>query len=91
MLKDINLWIGEITNSGIREKIKSLEKSPLKDSVKKFLDKRTGHNKKDYKNMSMIQLKKEHDEIRDMYTGDYQKMVKFLEEKEKKDSGNLSI
>ena len=91
MLKDINLWIGEITNSGIREKIKSLEKSLLKDSVKKFLDKRTGHNKKDYKNMSMIQLKKEHDEIRDMYTGDYQKMVKFLEEKEKKDSGNLSI
>ncbi len=89
MLKDINLWIGEITNSGIREKIKSLEKSPLKDSVKKFLDKRTGHNKKDYKNMSMIQLKKEHDEICKMYTGDYQEMVKLLEEKEKKYSSNL--
>lgn len=83
MLRDINLWIGEITNSGIREKIKSLEKSSLKDSVKKFLDKRTGHNKKDYKNMSMAQLKREHDEIQAMYVGDYQKMVKFLEDIEK--------
>ncbi len=90
LLKNINLWIGDMTNSGIREKIKSLEKSSLKDSVKRFLDKRTGHNKKDYKNMSMIQLKKEYDEIRVMYTGDYQKMVEFLKEKEKKDSGNLA-
>lgn len=79
MLKQMNLWIGEITNSGIREKIKLLSKSALKDSVKKFVDKRTGHNQKDYRNMNMQQLKKEYEEIKAMYNGDYQAMLKEIE------------
>ena len=79
MLREIDIMIGEITNSGIREKIKLLEKSNLKDSVKKFVDKRTGHNKKDYKKMNLKQLKKEYDEIKDMYNGDYKSIMKLVE------------
>lgn len=81
LLKDINLWIGEITNSGIREKIKSLEKTELKDKVKKFVDKRTGHNKKEYKNMNMGELQKEHDEIKLFYYGDFVKIQEVLKNK----------
>ena len=83
LLKNINFWIGEITNSGIREKIKSLENSALKKAVKKFLDVRTGHNKKNYQSMNLEQLKKEHDEIFNMYKGDYQKMFKIVNERKK--------
>lgn len=82
LLNDINLWIGEITNSGIREKIKSHVNTDLKKSVKKFLDVRTGHNKKNYQSMNVEQLRKEHDEIFNMYKGDYQKMLKKVEEHE---------
>lgn len=78
MLKQINLWIGEITNSGIRENIKNLNKSDLKDRVKKFVDKRTGHNKLDYASMNMERLTKEYNEIKDFYGGDFRKIQKEL-------------
>ena len=78
ILKQINLWIGEITNSGIREKIKNINKSALKDRVKKFVDKRTGHNKLDYTNMNMDRLKKEYEEIKDFYNDDFREIIKEL-------------
>lgn len=78
MLKQIHLWIGEITNSGIREKIKTINKSDLKDRVKKFVDKRTGHNKLDYKNMNINKLKNEYEEIKNFYGGDFKKILKEL-------------
>ena len=84
MLKQINLWIGEITNSGIREKIKNINKSELKDRVKKFVDKRTGHNKLDYVSMNMDRLKKEYEEIKDFYGGDFRIIQKELSELEDK-------
>lgn len=84
MLKQINLWIGEITNSGIREKIKNINKSELKDRVKKFVDRRTGHNKLDYVSMNMDRLKKEYEEIKDFYGGDFRKIQKELSELEDK-------
>ena len=80
IIREINLMIGEITNSGLREKIKSLGKSDLKDKVKKFLDKRTGHNTKEYTSLTLPQLKKEYEEIKDMYTGKYQELLKLVEE-----------
>lgn len=80
LLKDIHLWIGEITNSGIREKIKSLPKSELKSKVKKFLDKRTGHNKKEYDKMSLSELKKEHDEIKQMFICEYREILKIIKD-----------
>lgn len=60
-----------------------MEKSPLKSVVKKFLDKRTGHNRKDYKSMKLKQLQKEHTEILDFYNGPYQDMLKVVISKEK--------
>lgn len=80
-LKSINQIIGDMTNSGVREKIKSLEYSKLKNEVKKFLDKRTGHNKKDYTKMTLGQLQKEYNEILVMYNGTYQEIIKLLKER----------
>lgn len=78
MLKEINQMIGEITNSGVREKIKQLPKSKLKDSVKKFVDKRQGHNTKDYESMTVEKLEKEYNDIKEMYFGDYREILKEL-------------
>lgn len=80
ILKEINQIIGEMTNSGVRKKIKSLEQSELKNKVKKFLDKRTGHNKKNYTIMTLSQLNKEYNEIREMYNGPYQEILKLLKD-----------
>ncbi len=80
ILKEINQIIGEMTNSGVRENIKSLEQSELKNKVKKFLDKRTGHNKKNYTIMTLSQLNKEYNEIREMYNGPYQEILKLLKD-----------
>ncbi|MGP1413959.1 MAG: hypothetical protein ACTTID_02410 [Bacillales bacterium] len=78
ILRQINLWIGEITNSGIREQIKALKKSDLKIRVKKFVDKRTGHNKLDYKSMDMNRLKKEYEEIKYFYNEDFNLIKKEI-------------
>ena len=79
----INSMIGAITNSGIREKIKKMSKSNLKDRVKKFVDKRIGHSNKDYLNMSLNQLKIEFEEINNFYNTDYQEILKEIEKQEK--------
>lgn len=78
----INSMIGAITNSGIREKIKKMSKSSLKDRVKKFVDKRIGHSSKDYYNMSLSQLKNEFEEINKFYNTDYQEILKEIEKNE---------
>lgn len=80
ILKEIDLMIGSITNSGLREKIKGLEKSELKNKVKKFLDKRTGHNEKEYSTLNLSQLKKEYEEIKTMYNGEYKELLKIIKE-----------
>lgn len=82
LLNEINKIIGEIANSGIRESIKSLEKSELKSRVKKFVDKRIGHAQKDYKSLDMVSLKKEYDIIKSFYDSDY---INILKEIKKED------
>jgi len=79
LLKEINQMIGEMTNSGVREKIKKLPKSDLKDKVKKFLDKRIGHSKKDYSSMNMEQVIKEYNDIKLMYENEYRKILKEID------------
>ena len=82
MLKELNNMIGEITISGIREKIKTLPKYPLKDKVKKFVDKRVGHSKKDYQKMSMDCIKNEFEEIKNFYNNEYQEILKEIKKNE---------
>lgn len=83
LLKEINQMIGEMTNSGVREKIKKIPKSDLKDKVKKFLDKRIGHSKKDYSSMNVEQVTKEYNDIKLMYENEYRKILKEIDYLEK--------
>ena len=78
ILKNINIMIGEITNSGLREKIKNLPNTDTKKIVKKFLDKYIGHNKKDYNNMSISQLTNEFEIIKKFYDYDYKDMINLI-------------
>jgi len=82
IIKQINEMIGDISNSGIREKIKSLEKTDLKNTVKKFVDKRIGHNKKDYDSMDNNTLKNEFEEIKSFYNNEFVKIKKVLKDNE---------
>lgn len=83
LLKEINQMIGGMTNSGVREKIKKIPKSDLKDKVKKFLDKRIGHSKKDYSSMNVEQVTKKYNDIKLMYENEYRKILKEIDYLEK--------
>jgi len=84
MLHDINLMIGEITTSGVREKLKILESNETVKRFKKFLNDIVGHNKKNYREMDLKTLKKEYEVIRYFYNNDYLQVKKMIENKNKK-------
>ena len=79
IIKEMNLMVGEIMNSGIREKMKSLK---TKDSVYKtlndFIKEYSAHNRNDYESMSLENLTKIYNKIKGIYSGAFSNIKKRL-------------
>ena len=84
ILDSIKKMIGDMTTSGVRQKLKSLQKDSVVISVKKFLDENQGHNKGTIESMSLEQLKKEYEKISAMYNGNYAKVKERCDKLESK-------
>ncbi len=80
---EINLMIGEITTSGIREKMKKL---PTKDQVQKslnsFINDEIAHLQKGINDLSNEDLNKRYEYIKSVYLGSYQKIKERCEKME---------
>lgn len=85
MIDQMNKMVGEIMNSGVREKMKSLK---TKDSVYKqlndFIKESSAHLKKDYSTMSIEQLTIEYNDIKRVYEGPFQNIMQRLTKEENK-------
>lgn len=85
MIDQMNKMVGEIMNSGVREKMKSLK---TKDSVYKqlndFIKESSAHLKKDYSTMSLEQLTVEYNGIKRVYEGAFQNIMQRLTKEENK-------
>lgn len=85
MIDQMNKMVGEIMNSGVREKMKSLK---TKDSVYKqlndFIKESSAHLKKDYSAMSLEQLTVEYNGIKRVYEGSFQNIMQRLTKEENK-------
>ena len=85
MIDQMNKMVGEIMNSAVREKMKSLK---TKDSVYKqlndFIKESSAHLKKDYDSMNLEQLTKEFESIKRVYEGAFQNIKARLEKEENK-------
>lgn len=84
LIKEIKFMIGDMTTSGVRQKLKSLQKDNVVNSVKKFLNEYQGHNKGELENMSLEQIMKEYDAIKAMYNGNYAKVKERCDQLEDK-------
>lgn len=84
MLHGINVMIGEITASGVREELKILKSNETVKRFKKFLNDIVGHNKKNYREMDLKTLKKEYKAIHYFYSNDYPQVMEMIENKNKK-------
>ena len=84
LIKDIKLMIGDMTTSGVRQKLKKLQKDNVVNSVKKFLNEYQGHNEGELESMSLDQIKKEYDTIKIMYNGNYAKVKERCDKLEDK-------
>ena len=74
ILKEIKMMIGDMTTSGVRQKLKSLQKDNVVNAVKVFLNEYQGHNEGELETMSLDQIKKEYEKIKNMYNGNYAKV-----------------
>ena len=85
IIDQMNKMVGEIMNSGVREKMKSLK---TKDAVYKqlndFIKERSAHLRKDYGAMNLNQLANECEQIRRVFEGPFQKIKARLEKEENK-------
>ena len=79
LLNEIKMMIGDMTTSGIRQKLKSLQKDSVVNSVKKFLNEYQGHNEGELEEMTLEQVKKEYEKIKAMYNGNYAKVKERCE------------
>ena len=84
LIKEIKFMIGDMTASGVRQKLKSLQKDNVVNSVKKFLNEYQGHNEGELESMSLEQIKKEYDFIKAMYNGNYAKVKERCDKMEDK-------
>lgn len=84
ILKEIKMMIGDMTTSGVRQKLKKLQKDNVINSVKTFLNEYQGHNEGELENMSIEQLKKEYKKIKSMYNGNYAKVKERCDKLEDK-------
>ena len=74
LIKEIKMMLGDMTASGVRQKLKSLQKDSVVNSVKKFLNEYQGHNEGELEDMTLEQVKKEYEKIKAMYNGNYAKV-----------------
>lgn len=82
-IKLINAMIGEITTSGVRERMKSLaQKDDVYRSVKEFLNKQQGHVHEDINELNDAQLEHRYNEVKSMYEGNFQKIKDRLEKED---------
>lgn len=79
IIKVIKYMLGDMTASGVRQKLKSLQKDAVVNSVKVFLNEYQGHNDGELETMSLEQLKKEIEKIKNMYNGNYAKVKERCE------------
>ena len=84
LIKEIKFMIGDMTTSGVRQKLKSLQKDSVVNSVKKFLNEYQGHNEGELENMSLEEIKKENETIKAMYNGNYAKVKERCDKLEDK-------
>ena len=84
MMNEIQLMLGKMDTSGVREKSKSLPKDSVVNSVKNFYNNWKAHNRIDYDSLSLPELYKKYKEIKNMYQGDYMKVVERIKKLESK-------
>lgn len=84
LIKEIKFMIGDMTTSGVRQKLKRLQKDNVVNSVKKFLNEYQGHNEGELESMPLEQIKKEYDSIKSMYNGNYIKVKERCDKMEGK-------
>lgn len=86
LIKDITLWLGEICSvSGIRERSKKLQKNQTVITLNEFIKKYSAHSRIDWDSKSTDELKKEHEYIKNIYNGVYQKVLAAVKKKEEGD------
>ena len=79
MIQEIRRIIGEMTTSGIREKMKKLQKDIVQKELTKFMNEYIGHSKKSYDELTMEKLKHEYEYIQSMYNNYYLKIKNRIE------------
>ena len=85
MINQMNMMVGEIMNSGVREKMKSLKtKDLVYKQLNDFIKESSAHLKKDYTSMTLEQLTVEYNGIKRIYEGAFQKIMERLTKEESK-------
>ena len=79
MIQEIRRIIGEMTTSGVREKMKKLQKDSVQKALTKFMNEYIGHSKKSYDELTMEKLKHEYEYIQSMYNNNYLKIKNRIE------------
>ena len=86
LIKDITMWLGEICSvSGIRERSKKLQKNQTVIALNEFIKKYSAHSRINWEDKSTDELKKEHEYIKNIYNGVYQKVLAAVKKKEESD------
>lgn len=86
LIKDITMWLGEICSvSGIRERSKKLQKNQTVITLNEFIKKYSAHSRINWEDKSTDELKKEHEYIKNIYNGVYQKVLAAVKKKEESD------
>ena len=86
LIKDITMWLGEICSvSGIRERSKKLQKNQTVITLNEFIKKYSAHSRINWEDKSSDELKKEHEYIKNIYNGVYQKVLVAVKKKEESD------
>ena len=82
---EINRMIGEITTSGVREKMKSLKtKDSIYKNLSNFIKERMAHFRGTYEDMSLEELTKNYNEVKTIYDGAFATIMKRLTKDEDK-------
>ena len=87
LLDQMDKMLGNIMNSGVRERMKSLKtKDSVYQQLNDFIKKKSAHLKlnKDYESMTLEQLTKEYNLIKRMFEGPFQNIKARLEKEENK-------
>lgn len=83
LIKQMNLMVGDIMNSGVREKMKSLKtKDSSYKALNEFIKEYSAHNRNDYESMSLEKLTNVYNKIKGIYTGAFEKIKARLTKQE---------